>query len=242
MPTAKLLGVLGGLGPMASAYFYELVTAHTQAARDQDHIDMVISSRATTPDRTGFILGEIREDPFAVMVADGKRLENYGADLIAVPCNTAHFFYDRLAEALTVPILNMVRLTAAHVQALGGQKAGILATTGTVRTETYQRACAEAGIGCAVPSDAGQRALMDVIYKNIKQNLPPDMALFQQAADELFAAGCDRVILGCTELSLIKKAGLLDNRYLDSMDVLAEAAIRACGKTPVGFAQNGAAG
>ena len=242
MPTAKLLGVLGGLGPMASAYFYELVTAHTQAARDQDHIDMVISSRATTPDRTGFILGEISEDPFAVMVADGKRLENYGADLIAVPCNTAHFFYDRLAEALTVPILNMVRLTAARVRALGGQKAGILATTGTVRTETYQRACGEAGIGCAVPSEEGQRALMDVIYKNIKQNLPPDMALFQKAADELFAAGCDRVILGCTELSLIKKAGLLDSRYLDSMDVLAEAAIRACGKTPVGFAPDGAPG
>ncbi len=231
----KLLGILGGLGPMASAYFYELVTAHTAAARDQDHLDIILSSRASTPDRTAFIKGESAADPFAVMLADGKRLEVYGADLIAVPCNTAHYFYEQLATALTVPVLNMVRLTAEKVKRLGAAKAGVLATDGTVLTGTYQKACEAAGLTAAVPSAQGQAAVMDVIYGDIKSGKPPDMARFYFAAEELFAAGCDKIILGCTELSLVKKAGALDARFIDSMDVLAEAAILACGKTAVGF-------
>ena len=88
----KVLGILGGLGPMATAYFYELVTAHTLAKRDQDHIDMVISSKATTPDRTAFILGRSQDDPFVVMEAEAKRLVTFGAQVIAIPGNTAHYF------------------------------------------------------------------------------------------------------------------------------------------------------
>ena len=85
-----VLGILGGLGPAASCYFYQMVTEHTQAARDQDHIDLVLSSRATTPDRTEFILGKCRTDPFAIMERDAQMLVRYGATVIAIPCNTAH--------------------------------------------------------------------------------------------------------------------------------------------------------
>ena len=147
----KVLGILGGLGPMATVYFYEMLTRHTQAARDQDHIDVIINSRATTPDRTSYILGQSAENPFDIMAADAARLVTFGADVIAIPCNTAHYFYDRLNETIPIPILNMVEETVLAAKAGGSARVGILATTGTVRTRTYQRMCEKHGLPCAVP-------------------------------------------------------------------------------------------
>ena len=144
-----VLGILGGLGPAASCYLYQMLIDHTPATCDQDHIDIVISSRASTPDRTAFILGKSKEDPFAVMEQDGFSLVNYGATVLAIPCNTAHYFYDRLAEALPVPVLNMPRLTVEDAREAGCTKLGILATDGTLAAETYQLACQRAGIGWA---------------------------------------------------------------------------------------------
>ena len=95
MHSPHLLGVLGGLGPMASAYFYEMITAHTKAQRDQDHIDIILSSRASTPDRTDFILGRSTDSPLPAMIEDAKALEAFGARAIVIPCNTAHYFIDR---------------------------------------------------------------------------------------------------------------------------------------------------
>lgn len=236
MENGKVLGILGGLGPMATAYFYELVIAHTHVAKDQDHIDMVISSKATTPDRTAFILGKSNDDPFVVMEAEAHRLVTFGADVIAIPCNTAHYFYQRLEDVIPIHILNMVGDTVERAKQMGCTKVGILATDGTVQTETYQLVCREHGLDCMVPDEEGQRGVMRVIYENIKAGEPPNMEWFNMAANQLFKGGCTAIILGCTELSLLKKEGLLDSRYIDSMEVLADAAIRACGKTPVGFA------
>ncbi|MFV0412803.1 MAG: aspartate/glutamate racemase family protein [Oscillospiraceae bacterium] len=235
MEKSKVLGILGGLGPMATAYFYELVTAHTLAEKDQDHIDMVISSKASTPDRTAFIRGASSEDPFVVMEAEAGRLVTFGAEVIAIPCNTAHYFYQRLNEVISIPILNMVGDTVARAQQSGSQKVGILATDGTIFTETYQRVCRESNLACAVPDAEGQKQVMEVIYGDIKRGKEPNMQRFHAAAGQLFGSGCDTIILGCTELSLLKKGGLLDARFMDSMEVLAEAAILACGKTPTGF-------
>ena len=127
-----VLGILGGLGPAASCYLYQMLIDHTPAGRDQDHIDLVLSSRASTPDRTAFILGKSDEDPFDVMEQDGRSLVAYGATVLAIPCNTAHYFYDRLAAALPVPVLNMPELTVAEAKAAGCRKLGVLATDGTL--------------------------------------------------------------------------------------------------------------
>ena len=124
-----VLGILGGLGPAASCYFYQMVTEHTQAVRDQDHIDLVLSSRATTPDRTEFILGKCRTDPFAIMERDAQMLVRYGATVIAIPCNTAHYFFDRLAASLPVPVLHMPRLTVQQAIAGGCRKLNTINTT-----------------------------------------------------------------------------------------------------------------
>lgn len=235
-PRRPVLGILGGLGPAASCYLYQMIIDHTPAARDQDHIDLVISSRASTPDRTAFILGQSDEDPFTVMEQDGRSLVAYGATVLAIPCNTAHYFYDRLQRSLPVPVLNMIQLTVRTAKAGGCQKLGILATSGTVASCSYQRMCAAEGIGCAVPDEADQATLMNtIIYGQIKSGKPVDLELFGRIADGLKAKGCQKAVLGCTELSLIKRDYGLDDFFIDSTEVLAKATIEACGKTPVGF-------
>ena len=233
----KMLGILGGLGPMATVYFYELVTRHTKAACDQDHIDIIINSRATTPDRTRFILGQSQDDPFDIMAADAARLVTFGAEMLAIPCNTAHYFYDRLNQTIPVPILNMVEETVRTAKQRC-DKVGILATSGTSETRTYQRQCEAQGLACEVPCPADQQKIMDIIYKDIKQGKPADMQAFCEVSDHLRSAGCGRIILGCTELSLIKRDEHLDSFYIDSMEVLAKHAILAFGKTPIGFEED----
>lgn len=231
----KVLGILGGLGPMATVYFYEMLTRHTLVARDQDHIDVIINSRATTPDRTSYILGESTENPFDIMAADAARLVTFGADVLAIPCNTAHYFYDGLNETISVPILNMVEETVLFAKKNGCTKVGILGTSGTVSARTYQRECEKQGLAYEVPTADIQQDVTHVIYENIKKGARADMQRFLGAVDSLTAAGCDRVILACTELSLIKRDENLSDFYIDAMEVLAQNAITTFGKTPIGF-------
>lgn len=231
----KVLGILGGLGPMATVYFYEMLTRHTQAARDQDHIDVIINSRATTPDRTSYILGQSAENPFDIMAADAARLVTFGADVIAIPCNTAHYFYDQLARSLPVPVLNMMQLTVREAKAAGCRKLGILATDGTVQAGSYQHMCGAEGLAWAVPSPHSQAVLMGIIYDQIKQGRRADMRTFAAIERELREAGCQNAVLGCTELSLIKRDEGLGSFFIDSTEMLAKHTLLACGKPITGF-------
>lgn len=235
---AKTLGILGGLGPAASVYFYRTVTEHTKADRDQDHLDIVLVSGASIPDRTEFILGKSENSPLPAMIDGVKKLTAAGAELIAIPCNTAHYFYDQIERSSPVPVLNIVRETVSLAKQAGVKKLGIMATTGTVITGAYQHACLEAGISFAVPSERAQQILMDIIYGSIKTAKEPDMQAFLSVCDELYANGADALVLGCTELSLIKGTeALTQYRFIDSLLVLAARAIQACGKLPCGFTE-----
>lgn len=225
-----MLGILGGLGPMSTAYFYELITSMTSADTDQEHIDMVISSRATTPDRTAFILGCSDENPLDYMIEDAKRLIAYGADILAIPCNTAHYFYDRLSENINVPVLNIIFETVSFLKRNGVKKAGILATDGTIFSNTYQLMCNKLGLGYMIPSPRAQQMLTDIIYGSVKCGEKADIKAFESVVAELSLGGCDRVILGCTELSLIKRSENLGDYYADSLEILAHSSILACGK------------
>jgi aspartate racemase len=226
----RVLGILGGLGPMATVYFYEMLTAHTKANCDQEHIDMLISSRATTPDRTAFIVGASGESPIGAMIEEGRRLQNCGADLISMPCNTAHYFYDELTEALDIPVLNILYETAAHLKRTGAKTAGILATEGTVKSGAYAHVCEKVGLDCIVPDDEHQAILSDIIYGQIKQGKPVDMAKFEQVRDHMTSRGADRLVLGCTELSLIKRDHQIGAGFVDAMEVLAQQSVLVCGK------------
>lgn len=226
----KLLGILGGLGPMATVYFYELLTSKTKAFSDQDHIDIIISSRATTPDRSSYITGKSKESPLPVMIDEACRLESGGADLLVMPCNTAHYFYDELTRTVKIPFINIVDETVKYCKSHGYRKVGILATEGTVYAGAYQKICEKNGIEYALPSEENQKKLQKIIFENIKQGKSADMVLFSEITAELKEKSCDAVILGCTELSLIKKDEHLGKEFVDSMEVLAEVTIRACGK------------
>ena len=225
-----VLGIMGGLGPAASCYLYQMITDHTPAQKDQDHIDIVISSRASTPDRTAFIVGKSKDDPFDVMEQDGISLVRYGATVLAIACNTAHYFYDRLAAALPVPVLNMPRLTAADAKAAGCHKLGILATDGTLLAETYQIACRDIGLEWAAPGEQAQKGIMSIIYDEIKKGETGSREKFGEIDAYLRSVGCDCAILGCTELSVYRTLHSLPPFYIDAMEILAEQAILRCGK------------
>lgn len=229
----KLLGILGGLGPMSTVYFYEMLTSLTKAECDQEHIDIVISSRATTPDRTAFITGKSDENPLSAMVPDAKKLVEFGADIIAIPCNTAHYFYDSLAAEIDVPILNIIEESVKHLKSQNVSRFGLLATDGTVNSLTYQRYCESHGIECVTPDAPYQAKVMELIYSQIKKGKNADMDSFLEISAHLRDMGCERVILGCTELSLIKKQASLDSFYVDSLECLALSTIKACGKTTI---------
>ena len=232
----KTLGILGGLGPMSSVYFYEMLTEHTLAERDQDHLNILLSSRADTPDRTDFITGRSEQNPLYTMQSEVSRLIGAGADIIAIPCNTAHYFYDHISEAASVPVINIIRQTAIFCRREGVSKAGVLATEGTVQSGAYSSVFELAGIECLTPDAEGQRIISDIIYGQIKKGISPDMEAFMSVANGLKRDGCDRLILGCTELSLLKRQGGLDTDvFIDSLEVLAYSAIKMCGKIPVGF-------
>ncbi len=232
---AVTLGILGGLGPMSGIYFCEMLTAHTRVSADQEHIDFLLSSKATTPDRTDYILGRSESDPTPVMRAEVDKLVAAGADLIAIPCNTAHYFYDAVAASSSVPIINIIDQTVEFCRQNRLSRVAVLATEGTVASGAYGNALRDAGLTYLTCSPEDQETVSRIIYGQIKKGLPPDAEAFCQVAERLRQRGAQALILGCTELSLLKKILPPQDDYIDSLEVLACAAIRLCGKEPIGF-------
>lgn len=232
---SPMLGVLGGLGPMSTFYFCELLTKHTKASSDRDHIDMLISSRATTPDRTAFILGASPDNPLPVMQEEADRLIAGGADLLVIPCNTAHYFYDGLAAHCRVPILNIIRETVEHLHTSGVRTFGLLATEGTIASRSYHRPAEEKGMTCLSPDQKGQAVVNDAIFSAIKRGEPVDYHALSEVFSALQARGCECLILGCTELSLLDRTQLPPLSLVDALEVLAYRTILACQKEPIGF-------
>lgn len=236
MPRKKVLGILGGMGPAAGAYFFSLVTSHTKATCDSDHLDAVLASLASTPDRTDFILGKSTASPVEAMKKGVRLLCAAGAEVIAIPCNTACVFSEELCSASTAPIINTVRETSLFALKSGARKVGILATDGTIFSGIYRRECSRCGIFCVFPSPSEQLSVNDIIYGAIKSSSLPDSDKLNAVLHSLFSQGCDSVILGCTELSLVPKEKLLRHeKIIDSLSVLARTAILLCGGTPKGF-------
>lgn len=226
----KHLGVIGGLGPMATAYFLELVVKMTDVKTDQEHLPVTVLNRPAIPDRTAYILGKSGESPLPAIIRYARELENFGATCIAIPCITSHHFYSEFSEATGIPIINIVSETAAYLKAHGIQKAGIMATSGTISTNLFQNALTKQGIAFATPSIDDQQKVMRLIYENVKAGIPAEMNLFREVSEELRAMGCECIILGCTELSLIKRDFPIGPGYLDALEVLAMCSVTRCEK------------
>ena len=229
----KVLGVLGGVGPLATIYFADLVIKMTDAKTDQEHIAMIILNHASIPDRTEYILDNKKPNPLPVMIADAQKLEKDGADYIVIPCNTAHYFFDEIQKSVRVPIINILEETVRYAEkTVPNLKClGILATEGTIISGAYQNIIKKHGLDYRVPSEEDQKSLMHIIYDEVKAGEKVDICEFLRIVGELKKMGCDAVILGCTELSVIKKDfNLSRHDIVDSMECLARASILLCGK------------
>ena len=228
-----LVGVLGGVGPLATAYFLQLLVELTEAERDQDHVDAVVLNHATIPDRTAFILGRSDADPGPVLARDAQRLEGFGAEFLVMPCNTAHYFTQQVLDAISVPFVSIIDTTVDAARSRVGdlRAVGLLATAGTAASGVYQDAFARHGVDALVPDDADQALVTQIIYEQVKAGRPVDIETFRAVAGRLVERGAQVIVLGCTELSVVAVDHdlLADPLYLDSTDQLARATIRRAG-------------
>ena len=224
------LGVIGGLGPMATAYYLELVIRMTDVKRDQDHPEIVIANIPSIPDRTAFILGKSQDDPLGPMVEIGNQLKSMGATVVATPCITAHYFHEALQNGIGLPLIHAIRATAEVLRSAGVSRVGLMATDGTVQSGIFQKQIEEYGMELVLPSEEGQKGVMTLIYDQVKAGLEPDLQLFNGIRDDLRRNGAQAVVLGCTELSLLKKGYDLGSGVLDALEVLAKESVLACGK------------
>lgn len=226
------VGILGGLGPMATVYFMQRILDLTDASRDQDHVDMLVWNHASIPDRTAYLVGDSTDSPGPWMAEDARQLERAGAKLIAVPCNTAQAFQDEVAAAVSIPVIDIVAETVAAARAAvpGLTTIGVLATDGTLRARTYHRAAERAGLSAVAPDEQVQKDVMSMIYDGVKAGVPVERERFDAAVAHLRDKGAGAVVLGCTELSILRTDLVVDEAdVIDSLDALAARTVTLAG-------------
>ena len=229
----KILGVVGGVGPSATVDFLDKIIRNTPATSDQDHIRMIVDHDPTIPDRTAYLLGE-GTDPTASILAACKRLETYGADLMAIPCNTAHAFIEPIQRQLSIPIINMLLETAQYIDDHHGKvkTIGLLATNGTLKSRIYHDLIEQTSRGVVVPDAAHQDLLMNAIY-GVKAGSTEGNNLdeFRLVLAHIINAGAELVILGCTELPLLSARIDMNDEsipMLDPGEILARKCVKVC--------------
>lgn len=224
---SKKLGIIGGMGPLATALFMELVIEMTQASEDSGHIYMDIVNMPRIPDRTDYILGKNNESPVKEICRIKKELEERGAEVIAMPCNTAFYFYDEIVKT-GLPIIHAIEETAICLKEAGVKSAGVLATDGTIQTKLFQEGLGRYGIEAVVPDDANQKLVMSMIYDDVKAGNTIPKAKIKSVEQHLKAQGAQILVLGCTELTVAKRSGIVGNGYLDTLEVMARKAVLEC--------------
>lgn len=225
--TMRLVGVLGGMGPMATVDFMAKVIAATPAAVDQDHVPLLVYSLPQIPSRT-VAIRDGTDAPFLPMLAGLRVLEAGGAEIIAIPCNTAHCWYDRLSLSGAVEIIHIADAVLETIER-GGEpirQLALMATRATIATGIYDRVARIVG-SLVVPDDPSQH-LIDRAVAAVKANdLAQARHLGREVADRLIETGCDRLLLACTELPIALADSPLSDRMIDATDALARACVRA---------------
>ena len=236
--TEKTIGILGGMGPEATLELFGKIIANTPAARDQDHLRVVIDSNPKVPDRTAAILHG-GPSPVPAMIAGIRALERAGADFVVIPCVSAHFFLDELQREAGLPILSMFDVTAEHIHQHHAhiRTVGMLATTGTLQGGRFREELELAGIETLTPTQADQERVMAAIYE-IKgapgaRERTAIGAEIRDIADRLIQRGAQGMVAGCTEIPLVLKPGDLSVPVFDTLLLLARAAITAAGRQPI---------
>lgn len=227
-----MLGILGGMGPLATVDFMHKLIRNTSAARDQDHLELFVHSATKIPDRTDFLLGR-GPDPLPAMRVALRQLENAGARVVAIPCNTAHHWHPALQAATSAIVLHIV--DAVAVELVRGDRRdgpiGVLATDGTLKAGVYQDRLARLGFACLAPGGQDQAEVMRAISLVKAGSVAQGRGVLREQAELLGRAGCRRVVMACTEIPValegVRGAGL--PFLVDATDALARACVEKCG-------------
>lgn len=226
----RVLGIIGGMGPLATVKLFEKIVLLTDVKCDQEHLHILVDNNTAIPDRTSYLTGT-GEDPRRYLIQSARKLSEMGADYLIMPCNTAHYFYNDIIKEIDIPFLNMIEETAKEVKTRYPEikKIGLLATDGTCRTGVYENIFEKYGIEVIKPSEEKQKFVMNVIY-GIKESREFSIEAFLSTIDELMSKGAEVSILGCTELSVLNTLYKLQGKFVDPMDIIARSAIRFGGK------------
>lgn len=226
--TSKVIGVLGGMGPEATVDFMTKVIALTPADKDQDHIRMLVDHNPTVPNRQTAILDN-GEDPGPVLAEMAKRLEQAGADMLVIPCNTAYVFAAGAREAVNIPLISIIDVTIDAVlqrdSSIGN--VGVLATNGCLQGGVYQEALQSRSLSPVLPSGDELAELMVLVNKIKAGDKSTSVAAaMRELANALVARGAEAIVAGCTEIPLVLDESMLSVALISSTDALAEETVR----------------
>ncbi|HBT18541.1 MAG TPA: aspartate racemase [Clostridiaceae bacterium] len=227
----KVLGIVGGMGPEASARLYMKIIKATKVKKDQDHFRLIIDSNPKIPDRTKAILGQ-GESPVPEIIATVKNLERMGVDLACIPCITSHYFYEDILRDTNVEIIHALKELKTYIETQypGVKKIGILATTGTMSTKIFDTHLS--GMDILYPDiEIQETHVMEAIYgegtgikSGVTEGLPVEKLIY--AGEHVIGKGAELVVLGCTEIGLVLQGNSLTKPSVDPMDVMALAMVR----------------
>jgi aspartate racemase len=224
-----VVGILGGMGPVATADFYLKLVQATPASSDQEHLRVLIWADPTIPDRTEALLLQ-GADPTPALIAGARLLEASGAGMLAVPCNTAHAFLGEVQAKVSIPIVHMIEETANHIQALvpAVRQVGLLSTTGTQKAGLYQAWLERKGISVLSPEDDVQDQQVMASIRGIKAGWSAQSVRLPliAAAESLISAGAQVIIGGCTEIPLGLAPDDIELPLVDPAQILADAVVR----------------
>ena len=224
----RTIGILGGMGPDATVDLYRRILLHTGAKTDQEHFHTIIDSNPSIPDRTAAVLYQ-GEDPSPLLGEIARNLENAGADFLVMPCNTAHYFLQQIRKCVHIPVLSIVSETidALCKRFPDARRVGLMATPAVVKTRLYENPLLERGISTLIPDERSQQLLFDAIHSVKAGDRGPEVkADVKAVAQELILAGAEALLLACTEIPLVLGPEDIDVPVLDTLEVLALAAVR----------------
>ena len=225
----KTIGIIGGMGPLATVDLFKKIVIHTKAEKDSDHIRVLIDCNGRIPDRTASILHNA-PSPVPYIVETANKLADSGADFLIIPCVTSHYYFDEVRSRCHVPILNMLEETMVFLENKGLKKAFLFATTGTIKTGIYDSYSRKHGIELIVPESEDQQQVMNLIYDGVKKgNLLYDTAKIRQIIEGVCSGLHLPIILGCTELPLAVEMYGLKGDFIDTTLILAKKAIEYAG-------------
>ncbi len=220
----KTAGILGGMGIDVTAELLTRIIDATGAEKEQDHIPVIINHNPKIPDRTQAIVYG-GEDPLPLLKSSLEVLTKAEVAFIAIPCNTAHYYYDAMQEATSIPIIHMLKEVVNKCLSIKSdlKNVGVMATKGTVNTGLYQKLFLEKKVNVILPNKNDQEIVMNNIMRiKARENLTNVTRDFVRIANELISYKAEIIILGCTDISLAIKDGDLEVPIVDSLSVLAE--------------------